>query len=197
MAGGGRGAAGWRAIVVASAGAVLATLGCRDAADPEAAGCGTSEGVVATAADFVRSLSTVAELVEASDVVIVGTVAGCDVDADVDVATWRLLEVEVEDTLVGEVPPGGFVVQDLTRVDDGTIQGADGLPQLEHGDRALFFLTCDGELCSPVGRAGIVAEGADGRILVPEGGRPFEQDDLAASVDGSFDRLVDEARAAG
>jgi hypothetical protein len=32
---------------------------------------------------------------------------------------------------------------------------------------------------------------------VPEGGRPFEQDDLAASVDGSFDRLVDEARAAG
>ena len=41
---------GWRAIVVASAGAVLATLGCSDAADPEAAGCGTSEGVVATAA---------------------------------------------------------------------------------------------------------------------------------------------------
>jgi len=175
-------------------------IGCSNADDDrEAASCGASEGIVAGAVDSVESRSTTAELVEGSELVIVGSVAGCDVEADLDVATRRRLEVEVEEALVGEPPPGELLVDDFTRVDDGAIMGVDGLPQLEHGDRAVFFLTCDGDRCSPVGRAGIVAEepDADGRILEVEGGTPFEQDELAASVDGSFDRLVDEARAAG
>ena len=128
-------------------------------------------------------------LVAASDVVVVGTVARCQ-----GLGEQRGIVVDVEEVLAGEVPIEPVVVVDQSRIDaDGRVLGA-GTPMVVDGDRAVFSLICEEETCVPAGHPGIVQEDASGDGLIVEVG---SQDALRESVDGSFDRLVDELRSAG
>ena len=90
------------------------------------------------------------ELVAASDLVVVGTVAGV---ADGRVLTapdrpdagfrTRLVELDVERTLAGE-PPTPLVVEEPAELLDGTPVVVDGMAPLDVGDRAVWFLVAGG-----------------------------------------------------
>ncbi len=86
------------------------------------------------------------ELVEASDLVVVATVAdvsdGRTVtapdDPDAGFRT-RLVELAVSRALVGE-PPTPLVVEEPAELLDGTPVVVDGLEPLDEGDQAVWFL---------------------------------------------------------
>ena len=90
------------------------------------------------------------ELVAASDVAVVGTVAGV---ADGRLLTapdrpdaglrTRLVELTVERTLAGE-PPTPLVVEEPAELLDGTPVVVDGMAPLDVGDRAVWFLVAGG-----------------------------------------------------
>lgn len=106
------------------------------------------EAVVDTVA--TRSFTTLRQLAEASELVVIGKIRGVDrlpgsTDSESGTTTtMRALTVDVEEILVGSRPAGPVVLRDFGWVTD---PGQPELPmrassavRLESGDRALLFL---------------------------------------------------------
>ncbi len=101
------------------------------------------------------SFATLAELDEASDLVVIGTVGQIDAgrtisdDADPDAGiTTSLIEIDVEQVLRGSAG-ATVVVEHETGLADGTPITVDGVAAPALGDRLLVFLVAGGSEAFP------------------------------------------------
>ena len=99
-------------------------------------------------ASSAPTFTTLDELVVASDVVVVATVAGVEdgrtltapEDPEAGFRT-RLVELDVTSALVGDVEPGDpLIVEEPAALLDGTPVVVDGLEPLAVGEQAVWFL---------------------------------------------------------
>lgn len=142
-----------------------------------------------------------AELVAASDVVLVGTVAGTEQgrtvtapdDPDSGIRT-RLVDVDVTQILVGEVP-ARIVVEEAATLTDGTPIAVDGMNELRDGDRAVWFLVAGGSDSMPYFAAvnGQARYEVVGDTLEAGGGDALSRQLVALGVGGLTEAILDLA----
>jgi hypothetical protein len=161
-------------VLVAAAGVTgLVLLVGEDEPDPVA---------VASSAPTFGSLD---ELVAASDVVVVATVAGVDDgraitapdDPDAGIRT-RLVELDVSDTLAGE-SAGVLVVEEASAFADGEPIVVDGMTELGAGALAIWFLVAGGGEAMPYYAA---VNGQARFVVVGETLEPSGDDELSRAL---------------
>lgn len=160
-------------------------------------GVGEPEYIAANGPRF----GTVAEVVAASDVIVVGRVGEVSTgrtltdptDAEAGIVT-QLASVEVESVLVGDTGRSLVLEQEVGLL-DGTPIVVNGLPALVEGDEGVFFLvsgdTDDFPFTALVNEQGWVARSGGDVLAVVDG------DDLWSDWEGrAFDDLVVALRSA-
>jgi hypothetical protein len=134
------------------------------------------------------------ELVDASDLVVVATVAdisdGRTVtapdDPDAGFRT-RLVELDVSRALIGE-PPTPLVVEEPAELLDGTPVIVDGMTPLDEGDEAAWFLVAGVDESQPYH----AVVNAQGRVIAGAAATddPLSQELAALGLDGVIDAVL-------